>query len=117
MLYQTSERVSSLNQLILLKKWENALSQRLIFQCHPQIKIPLTGMIMNPDFDALRHSRQVPISLVIADFCYQNGVLSLFEYTHLMLTRPVRTAMCLGGIEGGTAKREGFEHHLICSGA
>lgn len=59
MLYQTSEWASSLNQLILLNKWENALSQRLIFQCHPQIKIPLTGMIMNLDFNALHHCWQV----------------------------------------------------------
>jgi len=42
-------------------------------------------MIMNLDFDAPHHSQQVPVSLVIADFGYQNCVLSVFEYTHLVL--------------------------------
>lgn len=60
---------------------------------------------------------KLPISLVIADFCYQNCTLSLFEYTHLMLARTVHRATYLGGTEGRTAKCDVFEHSLICSSA
>lgn len=73
-------------------------------------------MIMNPDFDALHQSRQVPVSLVIADFCSWNCVLSLFEY-NLMLAQTVHRAVFLGGIEGRTAECEVFDHRLICSNA
>lgn len=72
-------------------------------------------MIMNLDFNALYHSQQVPVSLVIADFYYQNCMLNFFEYTYLMLAWTMHRAMYLGGIEGRTAKWEVFEHCLICS--
>lgn len=74
-------------------------------------------MIMNLDFSAIHGSHQVPVSLVMADFCYQDRMLSLFEHTHLMLAQPAHRAMYLGGIEGRTAKCEVFEHRLVCSSA
>lgn len=72
---------------------------------------------MKLDFDAIYHSQQVSISLVITDFWYKDSMLTLFEYTHFMLAQTVHRSMYLGGIEGRIAKREVFEHHLICSSA
>lgn len=115
MLFQTSERVCSLNQLILLSKQVNALSYRLIFWCHPQMKAPLTGMIVKLDFDGLHGSWQCWYHSVIAEFCYQNCMWSLFEHTHLVFAQTAHGATCLGGIGG--RKWGEFEHHLICSSA